>query len=358
MDQIFQLTKEESIYKEYYEKSGGALLQKPMPYEEYDRLNSEIRKYYLATEKFHEPITTNSLGNTIQDVAILGETVKLVKHSRYSLPVMHNHDYVELIYVYSGGCRHFVESQDFMMREGDLCFMTPAAMHAIAAPSDDAIILNIMMSRKLFTNSFLRILRGDKLLSDFFEKIIHDKDVSPYILFPTGKDPFLHETIERMYQERTNKDYLYNEVETLYVKQIFIHLVRHYEMMAIVSNPINHAKETHLVSLIGYITVNYNHVTLKDTAAFFGYNETYLGKMIQHSTGKNFSTLIRELKMQNAKRMLEESAMSITEIAGEVGCYDSSHLTRNFKMTYGISPNAYRRQFQEQQKAKEEKSDD
>lgn len=330
-----------------YEDGGKALLTKPMPHAEYEMINQNIRKYYLPIEKYHEQITTNSPGNTIKDVAVSGDFVEIVLHRRYSYPVMHNHEYIELIYVYQGECTHFVEKQEFVMKEGDVCIMTPTAMHAISAPSDEAVILNIMMSKKMFNASFLKILRGGKILCEFFENLLYDKDVSPYIIFPTKEDPWMHEVMRRMYQERMAKDYLYNESETLYVKQVFIHLIRHYEMMAIVSNPINHTRENHIVALMGYITVNYDHISLKETADFFGYNETYLGQMLQRYTGKKFSTLINELQMSNAKKMLDETNLNITEIGAKVGCYDSSHFTRKFKAMYGVTPNAYRKQKKE-----------
>lgn len=60
-------------------------------------------------------------------------------------------------------------------------------------------------------------------------------------------------------------------------------------------------------------------------------------------TGKTFSSLISEIQMENAKQLLEETSMSITEVSEEVGCYDSSHFTRKFKKAFGITPNAFRK---------------
>lgn len=154
----------------------------------------------------------------------------------------------------------------------------------------------------------------------------------------------MHTVMLNVYKERQNKDYLYNEAETLYIKQIFIHLIRHYEMMAIITNPMNNSQDNHIVSVMGYVLVNYNHITLRDTAAFFGYNETYLGQILQKYTGKKFCALITDLQMSHAKKILEESSLSITAIGGEVGCYDASHFNRKFKSIYEVSPNTYRKQ--------------
>ena len=40
-------------------------------------------------------------------------------HIRYSYPVLHNHDYVELVYVVNGECTHFLEDISFSMHTGE-----------------------------------------------------------------------------------------------------------------------------------------------------------------------------------------------------------------------------------------------
>lgn len=341
----FPLTEIEQVFKRAYENGDHKLLEHPMTYHMFESLDEKIKCYYEKTNNYHEAISANMPGHTIKEVGTGKEKVNVVLHGRYCYPVMHNHAYIEMIYVYSGTCIHFVEEQAFTMNRGDLCILAPDAMHAVSANDDDAIIINIMISKKMFDMSFLDILKSGKAVKDFLEHILYNRQVSPYIIFPTKDDPWLQETVLRVYNERKEKDYLYNESVTLYVKQIFIHIIRHYEMMAIVSNPLDNSQENNIVALMGYININYNHVTLKQVARFFGYNETYLGQMIQKYTGKTFNTLVTKIQMEHAKKLLEESHLSITEVGNEVGCYDSSHFTRKFKSVYGMTPKDYRNSY-------------
>ncbi|VUX08017.1 HTH-type transcriptional regulator ChbR [[Ruminococcus] torques] len=346
-DGLFALTDAEKFYKQLYENGDRKLLKKPMTYAEYEQLSENRRKYYHRIEHYHETVTTNTPGNTIKEFDADGDQVEVVLHGRYGYPIMHNHAYIELVYVYSGACTHFIEDQKLLMKKGDLCILAPEAMHALAVEDEDTVVINIMMSRHLFDSSFLKILKGGRMTSDFLENILYRKKVSPYLIFPTGEDSWIQELALRIYKERKEKDYLYNESVTLYVKQIFIQLIRKYEMMAIISDPLDNSQESNIMALMGYLSVNYNHVTLKQAAQFFGYNENYLGKILMRYTGKTFSNLISELQMENAKKLLEETNMSITEISVEVGCYDSSHFTRKFKKAYGVTPNNYRKEMQE-----------
>lgn len=342
-DMIFALSEREQYFKEKYENGQKELFKNPMSYHQYEKITKGKDKYYDKVKIYHEDISVNNPGNTIKEVSRRGDNVEVVLHSRYSYPLMHNHAYIELVYIYSGQCTHFVEQQSFIMKQGDVCILAPNAMHAVAVQSDDVIIINIMMSKKMFDLAFIGILKGGHMISEFLEHILYNKKVSPYIIFPTDKDNWMQETVMKIYKERNEKKYLYKESINLYVRQLFIHLIRHYEMMAIVSNPIDNCHEHNIIALMGYITVNYNHVTLSQVAQFFGYNETYLGQIIQKYTNKNFCALITDLQMKNAKRFLEESNMNITQISNEIGCYDASHFNRKFKSAYGITPNMYRK---------------
>ena len=54
---------------------------------------------------------------------------------------------------------------------------------------------------------------------------------------------------------------------------------------------------------------------------------------------------LRQLRMEQAKHLLESSFLSVKEIAFQVGLNDESHFVRDFKSTYGYSPALYRSQF-------------
>lgn len=344
LNKVFQLTQQEKALKEYYLKSRQELFTRPMGYEEYISLNTEDKILYQDMEKYHSNVSSAMYENTIMDIGSQtdSEYVEIVIHRRYSYPVMHNHEYVELVYQYSGSSLHFVEDQVIEMKTGDLFVLAPNAMHAVSALADEAVVVNIMVSQKLFDASFLKMMQRGHTLPCFFESILYDKKSSPYIIYPTGEDQWIHDTVLHMAEERKDKDYLYNESVSLLVKQLFIHILRNYELQAIVSDPINHIQENRIVALMGYITVNYRSTTLSSTADFFGYSKAYLSQILSRYTGKTFTTLVNEAKMKNAAKLLRETRLSLTEIGAEVGCYDASHFTHKFKKIYGVTPTEYR----------------
>lgn len=343
---IFELRPDELAFKQEYENGGQDYLGRPMPYSEYEALSDVKKEYYRIMENHHRNVMGKMDESTVFNIFDgPDDYVEVVQHSRYSYPIMHNHEYIELVYVYSGSCIHFVENHQFEMKEGNFCILAPNTKHALSACADDAILINIMVSQRLFDDSFMKLMKRVPALSEFFENILYGKSSDPYILYPTGNDYWMHEMIYHMLAERKEKDYLYRESVVHMVKLLFIHILRNYELSAIVSNPENHQQDPNIVALIAYITVNASHITLDSLSDFFGYNKSYLSQLIRKYIGKTFTVFVNELRMKKAAELLTNSDMRISDIAVEVGCYDASHFNRKFLKIYQISPKEYRKKY-------------
>ena len=63
-------------------------------------------------------------------------------------------------------------------------------------------------------------------------------------------------------------------------------------------------------------------------------------------TGTNFVNFLKDLRMQEAKRLLETSDMRVNEISQAVGYENEKHFMKIFKATLGVSPTEYRKSIQ------------
>ena len=334
------LNADEKNYRKSFLREQGALWKEPMSFAEYDRYLEEGRIVPASVDFYRERSKEGSYLHTAGSVDNI-ENIDVALHIRYSYPVLHNHDYVEIIYVAAGECLHFLEGASFGMHTGDVCILAPNAMHALSCTDDGSCIVNIMMNRKYFDRHFLKILQGGKLLSGYLESILYDQSASPYILFPTGEDPWLKMLAQHLISEKNETPHAYEYSIRLLSNSFLLHLVREYELMAVVPNRKSSTQNDLIVALLGYLSINYSHASLADAAAFFGYSSSYLSRMIHENTGKTFNAIIQEQQMEHAADLLINSQMSLTDIAQEVGCFDSSHFGKKFKSFYGCSPKQY-----------------
>lgn len=72
-------------------------------------------------------------------------------------------------------------------------------------------------------------------------------------------------------------------------------------------------------------------------------NYSLFSHVFKQYTGKNFVNYLKELRIQEAKRLLEETDMRIIEISLAVGYENEKHFMKLFKAVCGVSPTEYRK---------------
>jgi len=96
--------------------------------------------------------------------------------------------------------------------------------------------------------------------------------------------------------------------------------------------------------VIEYIQVNLNNnLTLRNIADYFTFSPNYLGHIFKEQTGKNYSEYVVDMRMEKAGQLLKRSSIKIYEVADMVGYRYLPYFSRQFKETYGMTPNEYRR---------------
>ncbi len=136
-------------------------------------------------------------------------------------------------------------------------------------------------------------------------------------------------------------DYYMNELEKLstegdvfsFAKKIFMHF---YDLSQ--EERMNHYSQT-ITRVIRYINRNkYESVTVKQIADYHCLNPHYLSTLFHQEVGITLTRYIRQKKMEEAKKMLTLSGMSIAEVSDVLGYCDISHFSRSFKAYHGVCP--------------------
>lgn len=85
-------------------------------------------------------------------------------------------------------------------------------------------------------------------------------------------------------------------------------------------------------------------LTLGDSAAHFHVNPSYLSALFKQEMGKSFTEYLTLLRLREAKKLLRETDLNLTDIAYQCGFSDQSYFSKVFRKSEGLSPKQYRKQ--------------
>lgn len=146
-----------------------------------------------------------------------------------------------------------------------------------------------------------------------------------YLPFSTEKDVFYAEESELLFQIRKM---LFIQIEEAVYK---INLKREAQLDSVINEAIR------------YIEVHYSKdITLEEVAQRMNFSPYYFSKMFKKQTGINFIDFLTSVRLENAKILIQESDLSIKEVANRVGYRDPNYFSRVFKKNMGVNPSEYK----------------
>jgi len=72
-----------------------------------------------------------------------------------------------------------------------------------------------------------------------------------------------------------------------------------------------------------------------------GFSRVHIYRKLKELTGKSPRDFIRTIRLEQAKKLLKQKNLTISQIADAVGFISLSHFSASFREFYGISPKEY-----------------
>ena len=261
--------------------------------------------------------------------------VKTYKRSRIDVP-LHYHPEHEIVFVIKGKGTVLVSETSVSFAEGDLFLIGGHLPHLFLderkLPSQEAEVVVIQFRKDLF----------DPLahLPEFYTT------AKLLLAMKHGlKIPAAHSMKERVLgltgaegMEKFNR--LAALLDAIVKKG-------NYQMIAdtLAREPARQSSQR-LHELDLYLREYYNRdINTEEAAAAVHLGKSSFCRFVKKETGKTFSELLNQTRINAACQLLRETSMTTTEISYETGFNNPAYFYKQFKLYRGMSPSAYKQQF-------------
>ena len=260
----------------------------------------------------------------------------------------HRHEYFQVQLNLAGRTRHYIGATERMLEAGSLSFVLPYRVHRVPHPPGSRFyVLN-------FNQRFLRPeLDVDPLdLEDV--PLERAPELAPF-LFQEFMDFRLdgadfkaaRDGCRRMMDENSRRRFCSLEIIRANLLLLITAVCQRYEtdlLRMAAGQAQRKSRRDALSRVIRHVRENLmQRISLADAAAAAALSPNYLAQLFKKESGKTFTDLATERRMEKAQELLAHTTLRISEIAEAVGFEDGAYFARRFKQCYDVSPRDYRR---------------
>lgn len=269
-----------------------------------------------------------------------GKLIQVRPHTRFVHFPKHTHNYIEVIYMCAGSTHHVIDGEDVILREGELLFLNQKAQQEIYPAMEDDIAVNFIILPEFFDYSLKMMGEEKNLLRDFVIDCLKGEYAEAgYMHFKVADVLPIQNLLENLIWTIWNKQPNKRSINQATMGLLFLQLMNHMEHME--TNTENR-KQKLIIDVLGYIEENYRDGELTRLAGVLNYDVYWLSKEIKKLTGKNYTDLVQEKRLNQAAYLLKNTAMSVTDIGLMVGYDNLSYFHRIFQKYYGTTPRKFR----------------
>ena len=259
----------------------------------------------------------------------------LGEHRNLHFP--HKHSFYQLVYFSKGSGNHSIDFVRFPVEPGQIYFMIPGQVHTWDfAKAPDGYIVN-------YSDEYLQALIADPRYTDQFS-FFSGKAQQQVIAIPVEGRKQIEQVLKTIVGEGKSHSRLKDDFIRAALVQLFI-LVGRYTG-AVQNNTQSNYNTALLRNFQNEVEQHYKEKRLvKEYAALLHITPNHLNAVCKEMTTRSAGEWIRDRVLLEAKRLLVNAKMNISEIADELNFQDNSYFTKFFKRYEGVTPETFRKQF-------------
>jgi AraC-like DNA-binding protein len=279
--------------------------------------------------------------NTLKDTPLLAKDFVADTFEHYldehkNLKFPHKHSFYHLVYFSSGSGNHSIDFINFPVEAGQIYFMVPGQVHSWDfTETPKGYIVN-------FSEQYISALVANPRYLDqftFLSGIANEQVIN----IPSEGRQRVEQIAETIIREDNSNEKLKDDFARTALLQLLIQVSRY----AIKEDGRQESNYNSIVlrNFQKLIEQNYKEKKLtKDYAAMLYVTPNHLNALTKDITGRSAGEVIRDRILLEAKRLLINAKMTVSEIAAELDFIDNSYFTKFFKKYEGVTPEAFRKQ--------------
>lgn len=248
----------------------------------------------------------------------------------------HEHEFIELVYVLSGGGTHYINGKAYAVKRGSLLCIDVGDVHRFSTP-DAMGYMNVYLHP-----TCVRKTGWDQGIYDVLQCVFPEVSLPPkqkHIRLSGSVLTEWERLLEGMHREFRQQNYGYTTVVNGYMQAIYALILR-----AVLPKQERNGEQL-TAELLDYIEKNYTkRLTLTELAARFYYHPVYLGRLFHEMFQVSFKEYVCEKRLTRAEQQLREGNMTIDEVAVSSGFSDKKFFYEVFKKKHGCTPLQYRKE--------------
>ena len=252
----------------------------------------------------------------------------------FQIPV-HWHDEFEIIYVRSGFLTVSISGESYIGKTGEAFVVSPGNLHLMGSQSGTVDYYTF-----LFPLKYISFCTDDML----DEKLLEPLNSGHLMICPRVNDTAkeLCEQLIKIYEAKNDESEskITTQVRTKIILLQFI--LEMWKKGFVIENDTS-GRNIVEKEMVSYIQQNFTgKISLKEFGEQFHLSEKYISRYFKEHFHITLSQYITYLRLENAKQLLQDTDLSVTETAMQSGYQNVSYFIRSFKKAYGISPLKYR----------------
>ena len=229
----------------------------------------------------------------------------------------HTHALASFSFVLAGSYLEIYGSQAQTRRPSTIVFHPPHESHAVDYQSDPVRILSVHMDSLRLT--YLRE-----------RSLVFDSRVS-------GRTEMIGWLGHRLYQEFHHDD----DLSALALEGLVFEILAE---AARARTARNDSSPRWLKQAEDFLRDNYTQAfRFDDVAKAVGIHPVHLARVFRQKNGCTIGEYVRRLRLDFAAKEIVATDIQLGDIAVAAGFADQSHLTKTFKIRFGVTPSEYRR---------------